>query len=413
MYRFAISPLENIDINTFVIALLNYLCAKKENIRFLVRINDGTNVKNQANTDEILDTLASFGINYDALFYQSQNRKFYHQCAAQLLTNAKAFSCFCTDEDLQSNPYDGKCEKLSNEEVLNNESPFTIRIKKPNESIIITDFFKTKSSFDPQSVDSFIILNHDKSPTNDFATAIDDMLQGVSFVIQNDALSQSIPKQEHIRQSLGYTDKITFASLEPIPCKGGQIYTIKWLLDEGFLPQAIANYLLLLDFKAPCEIFTIQEALEWFDFSSILASKEQFDLERLRQINSKHIGLLDPTYLGALLDFSGEDFGKIAKLFLNQAPTLKELKPLVQAIFAPKIAPIGFENQFQILKKTIQNAKYFEDFTDFKIHLETTTKLEGEDFNKPLYALLVGTHDGPKLEALYPLIKNYLKEIIR
>jgi len=412
VYRFVAS--DEIDINSISIALLNYLCATKAKERFLIRLN-GTKNKEETQ-DELLEILSLFGIQYDALYYKSQNRKFYHQCAAQLLSSAKAFSCFCTQEQLSSNQngqYDGRCERLSDEEVLNNESPFTIRIKKPKEPISFTDLIKGEFTYRPQDIDSFVILHQDKTPTNDFATAVDDMLQGVSFVIQNEKELPSIPKQNHIRQSLGYSEKITFASLKSITSEDAQIYQIKWLLNEGFLPQAILNYLLLIYTKAPSKIFTLKEALKWFDFSLIKETPEQFDLEKLRLINAEHLRHLDSTKLGALLDFSGEDFGKIAKLYVDKFPTLKELKPQIHAVFEPKNSIDSLDKEFELLKNSIKNAPFFDDFKEFKTYLQINTKLNEQVFDKLLYKLLTGSQDGPKLEEIYPLIKNYLKEIIR
>lgn len=424
MLRHQIQETNKFTINNLRIALLNFLWAKKTNKRFAIRINDM--VSNESKNDDyaqILELLALFGLEWDALYYQSQNRKFYHQFGAKLLSDSKAFSCFCSSQMLKNQEkiaqannqifsYDGTCEKLSDEEVLNNESPFCIRIKKPLTAIKQADLCGEEFIFKPHEVDSFIILNHDKSPTPNFANAIDDMLQGISLIIQEKNETLSSVRENYIRQSLGFNEQITYFNLEEIKYNS-QAPTPKELLEDGFLPQAITNYLLSFNTNPPKEIFYLNDALEWFDISRLTCKSVQFDVKVLEQINYQHIIKLEPAKLAAYLDFSGEDFGKIAKLYASKYPTLNQLKAVLQAIFSQKSAQKGYEKEFEIIKNLMHNAPYFEEYEAFKNHIFHQSKLKGEAFTKPFLTLLLGNQDGVEPQELYPFVKNYLKEITR
>jgi len=197
-------------------AIFNYICSLQDQSGFILRIEDTDTARNIEGKDqEIIEILKRFGISWQSLYYQSKNLKFHQQFAAKLLSEKKAFCCFCSEEELEAKKqaakdageayrYDGHCEHLSDEEVLNCEKPFTIRLKKPDHALEFTDAIKGRIAFEPQNIDSFVIMRADKTPTYNFACACDDMMQGVSFVIRGEDHVSNTPKQNWIRQSLGY-----------------------------------------------------------------------------------------------------------------------------------------------------------------------------------------------------------------
>jgi len=189
MYRFAPSPTEDLHVNSLRIALFNFICAKQSGDMFVVRIEDTDKKKNIEGKDqEILELLAIFGITYDSLYYQSENFKYHLQFASYLMDKKKAFACFCKEDELKSEKYSGKCLHVSEEELLNNNLPFTIRIKKPENSITFKDTIKGKMNFSAEDVDSFVIMKKEKYPTYNFACAIDDMIQGIKYIIREYSL---------------------------------------------------------------------------------------------------------------------------------------------------------------------------------------------------------------------------------
>ncbi len=431
MYRFAPSPTGDMHIGNLRVALFNFICARQAEEPFLIRIEDTDKARNIEGKDrEILEILSLFGIRWDRINYQSENLKFHQQLATKLLIDKKAFACFCTPETLEAKReaakaqkiayrYDGTCKHLSDEEVLNNEQPFVIRLKKPDAPVTFTDLIKGELSFAPDDIDDFVIMRVDKTPTYNFACAVDDMMFDISTVIRGEDHVSNTPKQILIRQYLGYDKEIRYAHLPIILNEAGKkmskrdnASSVKWLLEQGILPEAIANYLILIGNNTPSEIFTLKEAIEWFDLKKIAKAPAKFDYKKLLQINREHIRRADAKEIAAKIGYSGEDIGKLAQFYTEEASTLHEIKEKIDKIFAPKTCE-DFHEEFELLKDIAQNAPFFVEFDDFKAHLSQTSGLKGKRLFKPLRVLLTGAQSGPNLSDLYPYIKNYLGEIIK
>ncbi len=194
------------------------------------------------------------------------------------MSQKKAFACFCGDEKLKELEekakekgkvfsYDGFCETLSDETVLNCNAPFTVRVKKPEASIKFTDTLKGDYEYAPYEVDAFNILTHEKTPTYNYACAVDDMISNISTVIRSEEHLINTPRQMHVRDALNYPKEINYIHIPNV--LSDDINSIKELIEEGFLPSAIANYLVILGNKTPNEIFTLEEAIEWFDIKNV------------------------------------------------------------------------------------------------------------------------------------------------
>lgn len=370
MYRFAPSPTGDMRINDLRIALFNYICAKQSGDMFIVRIEDTDKAKNIEGKDqEILDILAIFGITYDSLYYQSDNFKYHLQFASSLMDKKKAFACFCTQEELQTDKYSGKCLHVSDEELLNNNLPFTIRIKKPDSSISFTDTIKNKLTFEGDEVDSFVIMEQNKYPTYNFACATDDMLQGVKYIIRDEEHISNTPKQEHIRKSLGYNEEIKYTHLPKIQSTNDNESRVKWLLDQGYMPEAIINYLILLGYEVPTEIFSLAEAMSWFKLENLSQVPTEFDINKLKFINREHIKLIEDVELSKRIGYSCASIGKLAKLYTEEVDTTAQIKEKVDLIFSPKKSD-EYQEGLDKLKLIIKDAPFFENFDEFKKYLE-------------------------------------------
>ena len=433
MLRFAPSPTGDMHIGNLRVAIFNYIVSKQLKEDLIIRIEDTDKERNIEGKDkEILEILNLFSIEYKTVFYQSDNLKYHQKMALQLMTQKKAFACFCSDEKLEELReesikkgipfrYDGFCENLSDEAVLNVNAPFTVRLKKPDHNIKFTDLLKGDFDYAPFDIDSFIILRQDKTPTYNYACSVDDMLMDISIVIRGEDHVSNTPKQIHIRDSLGYTKEIKYVHLPIIlnaqtgkkMSKRDDASSVKWLIEQGFLPSAIANYLVLMGNKTPSEIFTLEEAIEWFKIENISKSSAKFDIDKLRFINRKHIENLDDMRLSKILGFADSDIGKLGKLFLEEASTIKEIKEKIEPIFATKTTLEGFENEFKAIKECLQKAPYFDNYEDLKNYIVDETSLKGKNLFKPLRYILTGVENGPNLSDIYPLIKNYLGDIIK
>ena len=432
MLRFAPSPTGDMHIGNLRVAIFNYIISKQKNENLIVRIEDTDKERNIEGKDkEILDLLALFTIEYSQVIYQSENIRFHTAMALQLMHEKKAFSCFCSAEWLEKKReeakenkkpyrYDDACRNLPDELVLDNTNPFTIRIKKPDEAIIVKDHIKGEISFEPKDIDSFIIMRQDKTPTYNFACAVDDMLSDISTIIRGEDHMSNTPKQDLIRSSLGYDKKIQYAHLPIILNNDGKkmskrddASSVKWLLEEGYLPEAISNYLILIGNKPPQEIFKLQDAIQWLDLTKVSKSPARFDMAMLKHINKEHLKNLDAKELSRYVGFADEEIGELARVYLEEAGTTKELKSKIQPIFAQKVIPEEFIESANIITKSIKKSPYFEEYADFKNYIMKDSGLKGKNFFKPLRYLLTGTINGPDISKIYKYLKNYIGEIVK
>lgn len=432
MLRFAPSPTGDMHIGNLRVALFNYISSIQRDEPLLIRIEDTDQERNIPGKEkEIFEILALFGIKHQEEQLQSNNLRFHRAMAIQLLQDKKAFNCFCTAETLDAKReaskegknayhYDGTCEHLSAEEVIDNTNPFTIRLKKPDHSITVTDLIKGESTFAPDDIDSFILMHADKYPTYNFACAVDDMLADISLIIRGEDHLSNTPKQIAIHEALGYNKKVEYAHLPIIlgnedkkMSKHDDASSVKWLLEEGYLPEAINNYLILIGNKTPLEIFSVKEAIKWFDLKTISKAPARFDIDKLRFVNREHLKGLDPKELSRYVGFADEEIGNLAKLFLEEASTLKELRVKISAIFAPKIVPEEYKEGFEILRDLTKKAPHFDDYESYKAYLIEHSGLKGESLFKPLRILIGGAEHGPEMADLYTHIKNYLKEVVK
>ena len=434
MLRFAPSPTKEMSIGNLRLAIFNYIVSKQLNEDLIIRIEDIDKERNIEGKDkEILEILNLFSIEYKGVVYQSDSLKYHQKIALQLMSQKKAYACFCSDEKLNElkiesikegkpSRYDGFCETLSDDTVLNTNSPFRVRIKKPDENIEFTDLLQGKFNYTPFDVDSFIILKQDKTPTYNYACSIDDMIMDISTVIRGESNISNTPKQIHIRNSLGYTKEINYVHLPSIQniktgkkiSKKDNGISVKYLIDEGFLPSAIANYLVLLgNNEVPCEIFTLEEAISWFKIENISKEVAQFDIEKLKSINIKHLETIDEMRFSKILGFADTDIGKLGKIYLREASTIKDIKEKISAIFVEKNTCKDFDEDFLKIKECLQKAPFFDDYQDLERYITNETNLKGKHLCTPLRYLLTGAFNGPDVLDIYPLIKNYLGEITR
>ncbi|WP_457560232.1 glutamate--tRNA ligase [Caminibacter sp.] len=431
MLRFAPSPTGDMHIGNLRVAIFNYIVAKQRGEKLLIRIEDTDKERNIEGKDlEILEILDKFGIKYDQVVYQSGNFHIHQQMAKQLLEKNKAFVCFCDEEELnfqrekakiEKRPYrySGKCENLSKAEVeklIKQKKPFVIRIKKPESDIEFTDDIKGEFKFSPFEVDSFVILRGDYTPTYNFACAIDDMIYDISLVIRGEDHLSNTPKQIHIRKSLGYDKEIKYAHLPIILNEEGKKLSkrenhasVKWLLEEGFLPEAIANYLILLGNSFEREVFTLEEAIEFFDLNKISKAPAKFDIEKLKFLNKEHMKKIEN--VAKFLGYN-ERYEDLLKIFRDESSTLKEIKEKFEKVFE-KSEDEEFKEERKIIKKEILENELEESYDEFKKRVMKNTGLKGKKLFMPLRELLINQKQGAEIKDLYTAMRPFLKEVVK
>jgi len=417
MLRFAPSPTGDMHIDNLRVAIINYLISQQKNEPFIIRIEDSDKEKNIEGKDtEIMQILEKFALKYESVSHQSEHLHMHQTLAIKLLKEKKAFLCICTPEEINADKEASKKNRCIdtpyNIDALKKEkTPFVIRIHQPDAPIINHDFIKGDIKTSPNEVDSFTILRADSTPTHNFACACDDMLSSVNFIIRREEYLLDTPKQKHIKRQLGYEEKTTYAHL-PTILNNDNSLSIQWLFEEGFVPDAIINYLILLgNTKVPNEIFTLPEAIEWFNLENISKSAVTFDINKLRFVNREHLKMMEDKQLSSLFGFADADIGKLAKLYLEEVSTINELKSKIKPIFQAKDFSGKSGEQMRVMENIIKDAPMINSFNEFESYIMEKSALKGENFLKPLRLLLTGAEHGPDLSDIYTYIKPYILEV--
>jgi len=414
MLRFTPSLTQDMHIGDLQIALLNALVAQWRNEELLIRMND-------INKD-VLDILDLFGIKYAQVVHQNQNFRFYSAMALDLLHKKKAFSCFCSDEWIAKKKeeaqklqevyqYDDACRNLPAELVIDNTAPFCIRIVRPEQDISMVDKQKGTLLIPHSTIDSFIIMNQDKTPTTTFASAVDDMLQDIEFVVVSQSSLEETPKEIYIRQQLGYEKVLEYLHIPEVI--DGETLSIKSLLEEGFLPEAISNYLLNLSFEISQDIFTFQEAVTLLNFDTLRQVPQRFDKEKLRFFNREYLKKMDPKELSRYVGFADAEIGELARVFLQDVTTTKELKAKLEPIFAPKHISEVYMQDAQSIVACVKEAPYFDEYDAFCHYIVKHTGIDTHRVGKIISVLLTNTDDDTKITEIYKYLKNYIGELIK
>lgn len=316
--RFAPSPTGPFHIGGARSALFNYLAAKHEGGKFVVRIEDTDRKRSTSESEEnIKEALKWLGINWDegidvggpnGPYRQTERLDIYKKYTEKLLAEGKAYYCFCTPEELEAEKeaqvkkgetpvYSGKCEHLSPETVqqyLKEGRPHVIRIKTPkNETIAFDDLVRGHVSFESNNVGDFVIVKSDGIPVYNYCVVLDDALMGITHVIRAEEHLSNTPRQLVIYKALGFQPpKFAHVSLilgkdKKKMSKRHGATSVQAYRDAGYLPEAIDNFLALLGWTPDSdqEFFTMDELCQQFTLDRVAKNPAVFDIEKLNWIN--------------------------------------------------------------------------------------------------------------------------------
>ncbi len=301
--RFAPSPTGFLHIGGARTALFAWLWAKKTNSKFLLRIEDTDKERStQESVDAILDGLDWLGLDYDeGPIFQSDRTERYNQVIHELLSNGKAYYCNCSKERLDSMresqiankekpKYDGCCREKSLKSGV-------IRFRNPDiGSVSFNDYVKGEVSIDNFELDDLIILRSDGTPTYNLTVVVDDHDMEIECVIRGDDHINNTPKQINLYEAMSWISP-KFAHVPMILGSDGSrlskrhgALNLLSYKDEGFLPEALLNYLVRLGWShGDQEIFTIDEMIQLFELKNINNSAASFNQEKLEWINQSYI----------------------------------------------------------------------------------------------------------------------------
>ena len=312
--RFAPSPTGGLHIGTARTALFNWLAAESMKGKLILRIEDTDKQRSKkVFEDLIIEDLKWLGFKWDEFYRQSDRLKIYQEYAARLLNEGKAYRCFCSQERLENlqkkqyeqgkdSKYDRKCCDLLQKEAsvyLNSGAPYAIRFKVPEREIIFNDAVRGMIKFSSEVIGDFVILKSDFTPSYNFAVVIDDADMKITHVLRGEDHITNTAKQVLLFESFNF-EKPVFGHFSMILGKDGAklskrhgSQTINEFKNEGFLSEAVCNYLALLSWapKDGNEIFMIDEIINHFNINDISKSPAIFDMDKLRWINGSHIRL--------------------------------------------------------------------------------------------------------------------------
>ena len=331
--RFAPSPTGLLHIGNARTALFNYLFAKRHSGTFILRIED-TDVERStdASTDQIIEDLRWLGIDWDegpdqsgpyGPYRQSERLSLYRDYANQLLREGKVYKCFCSPERLEAlrkeqiskgkmPRYDGRCHRLSNEEIADMESAGdfpVLRFHVVGGPIIFEDVIHGRMSFDPNGIGDFIIVRSDGMAAYNFACVIDDHFMHVSHVIRGDDHLSNTPRQMLIDKALDWKPPsfahhplILGPDRSPLSKRHGAT-AVSQYREEGFLPEALLNYLVLLGWTPPSgeEVLPLEKIVEEFSLHAISSNAPVHSRKKLEWLNSVYIRNRDEGELFKLL----------------------------------------------------------------------------------------------------------------
>ncbi|OGP56876.1 MAG: glutamate--tRNA ligase [Deltaproteobacteria bacterium RBG_13_52_11b] len=458
--RFAPSPTGLLHIGNARTALFNYLFAKHHQGTFILRIED-TDL--ERSTDEsiqhILKDLEWLGIQWDegpdregpeGPYRQSQRLSIYRDHADHLFQQGKVYKCFCSPERLEAlrkqqlskgkmPRYDGRCRSLSQEEVSTMESAGhrpVLRFRVEGGPILFEDLVHGKMSFAPEGIGDFIIFRSDGMVAYNFACVIDDHFMHISHVIRGEDHLSNPPRQIMVYRTLGW-EPPTFAhhplilgtDRSPLSKRHGAT-AVSQYREEGFLAEALLNYLVLLGWTSPSgeEVMPMEKIVEAFSLQGLSKSAPVHSRKKLEWLNSLYIRkqedgqlleLFLPYVEKAGLTVTQMDPGylcQVAGALKDNLVILSQVGEYLGIFFDEKFAfedgaktLLSDVNHRETLRSVLAVLETFPEMTadawpSLLSQLEERTGKKGKNLLAPFRAAITGKTRGPELARTLPLI---------
>ncbi len=327
--RIAPSPTGFGHLGTASTALYNVLFARQHQGTFTLRIDDTDVERNRPEYEQLIyEALHWLGLDWDegpdkggpyAPYRQSERVDLYKQHAVKLLADGKAYKCYCTPEELETERRQAQAEKRPYKysrrcliDPPKDRTEFTVRFKVPGGEIKFTDMIRGEMTFDADLIGDFILVKSDGFPTYQFASPVDDATMKISHVIRGEEHLSNTPYQLMIIDALGYKRPDAYAHMPLILAKDGAKLSkrkhpesnLMLYREQGYLPEALINYLALLGWNPGTtqEIFTFDELVHVFSFDRVQHAGARFDWEKLNWINGEWIRAMDDAELAKRLE---------------------------------------------------------------------------------------------------------------
>ena len=442
--RFAPSPTGYLHIGGLRTALFCWLYARRHGGRFILRIEDTDLERStEAAIQQILDGMEWAGLTPDeGPFYQTKRFDRYREVIEGLLAQGLAYRCYCTKEELEAmraeqlargeKPrYDGRWRERS--DARPGVDP-VVRFKNPRDGeVVVEDAVHGRVVFQNGELDDLVILRSDGSPTYNFCVVVDDMDMNVTHVIRGDDHLNNTPRQMNMLRALGREPPV-YAHLPMILGSDGAklskrhgAVSVLQYRDEGYLPEALLNYLVRLGWShGDQEIFTLDEMTRLFDIADVNKSAAAFNAEKLAWLNQQHMLRAPPSRLVAPLRFQLERLGVAAaddgvleriavaqreraktlvemarnSLFFFRAPTAYDPKAVAKHVTAEALG---------LLEETVRTFRRLDDWSEAPIHaaLAALAAAHGASLGKlaqPIRLAVSGGTVSPPIDATLAIL---------
>jgi glutamyl-tRNA synthetase len=318
--RIAPSPTGFAHLGTASTALYNVLFARANGGTFVLRVDDTDLERNRPEYEQVIyEGLRWLGLDWDegpdkggphAPYRQSERLDVYKQHAARLLSEARAYRCWCTPEELEAERRQAQAEKRPYKysrrcliDPPQGRTEFTVRFKVPGGEVSFKDMIRGHMTFDSDLIGDFIIMKSDGFPTYQFASPVDDATMAITHVIRGEEHLSNTPYQLMLIDALDYERPVAYAHMPLILARDGSKMSkrkhpemnLTLYREQGYLPEALVNYLALLGWNPGTsqEIFSFDDLVKVFSFDRVQHAGARFDWEKLNWIDGEYIRALD------------------------------------------------------------------------------------------------------------------------
>lgn len=458
--RFAPSPTGDLHIGNARTAIFNWLYARRHGGTFVLRIEDTDRERSTAESERsIRADLRWLGLDYDegpeiggpyAPYQQSLRKDIYQEYAGRLLDSGQAYPCYCAEEELEEKKklfikkgvqprYDGHCRNLSLQDrdrlAAEGRRP-AIRFKIEQRDLAFDDLVRGPVSFNCELIGDFIIVRSDGMAAYNFSAAVDDALMKIDYVFRGEDHLSNTPRQILVLKALGFSSP-TYAHLSIIVDKDRaklkkreKSSSLRHFREEGFLPDAVVNYLALLGWSPEDgkEFMTREELTGKFSPERCSKSPATYDPAKLRWLNAQHLRRLETgqLYDRALpfveaagfraADYDRAWFASVLTSIRDNVETLDEIKtylPIflarVPAMEESAVAEIESETGrrvVQAFKRELEKLPAVSEqaFADIVKTVKSDLKISGKGLFMPIRIALTGCAHGPELAKIFALL---------
>ncbi len=475
--RFAPSPTGMLHVGNARTALYNWLFAKHTGGDFLLRIEDTDVERSEVRHEtQLMEDLRWMGLTWDegpevggphGPYRLSERLAIYREHTDRLLAEGKAYRCFCTAEELETERqkaaaahlpqiYSGRCRsitKTDSDRRATAGEPFAVRLRIPEQPLRFHDMVRGDVEFASETVSDPILVRSATGqsagvPVYNYVVTVDDALMEITHVIRGDDHISNTPKQVAIYEAFGWKvpefahlSTILGSDRERLSKRHGAT-SIASFREMGILPEALVNYLALLGWGAEdgkTETFTLDELSKVFKLERVTASPAVFDFDKLYWLNRHYLKLAEPSRVSALAwpyfeakqwvpswdaadPATGAWFGRVLAIFLPSVDRLEQLPERSQFLFAfdataakadaENATLLGAESAQRVLAalasrvNAAATAVTPEQFKLWMNEVKAETGVKGKDLFHPVRIALTGSHSGPEFDKLIPVIEE-------